>query len=58
VRQSLSYTKNDVVQSHKTELVAFYKQKHTRKTGSEENYVESIRISTTEGQLCDVLYHR
>ncbi|KIJ34680.1 hypothetical protein M422DRAFT_181844, partial [Sphaerobolus stellatus SS14] len=32
--------------------IAFYKKKHARRTGSEDNFVESIRISTAEGQLC------
>ena len=32
-------------------VVEFYKEKQRRRTGSEENYAESIRINTAEGEL-------
>ena len=30
-------------------IVEFYKEKQRRRTGSEDNYAESIKISTAEG---------
>ena len=32
-------------------VVEFYKEKQRRRTGSEDNYAESIRINTAEGEL-------
>lgn len=32
-------------------LVEFYKEKQRRRTGSDKNYAETIRISTAEGEL-------
>lgn len=31
--------------------VEFYKEKQRRRTGSEDNYAEAIKISTAEGEL-------
>lgn len=32
-------------------VVEFYKEKQRRRTGSEDNYAESIKISTADGEL-------
>jgi hypothetical protein len=44
------------MKSHNTStIVEFYKEKQRRRTGSEDNYAQSIKVNTAEGELRETL---